>query len=232
MGRKILTFSYDDGVESDVRLIGLWNRYGLRGTVNLNAGLLGGGSVFSYRDFTVRRLSAEQAACLYQGHEIAAHGLNHLSLEKLEDNDCFYQLDEDKRQLEALFGIQVVGLAYPFGAYDSHVRDVAVRCGFAYARTTEVTHRFEWPADPLCWPATCRHRDAGLFALGEQFLGYTGEKDLLFCVWGHSYEFDGDSDWERMERFCQMMAGHHGVEYLTNSDALGVKCGGLADSCE
>ena len=66
MGRKILTFSYDDGVESDVRLIRLWNRYGLRGTVNLNAGLLGGGSVFSYRDFTVRRLSVEQAACLYQ----------------------------------------------------------------------------------------------------------------------------------------------------------------------
>lgn len=38
--RKALTFSYDDGNEEDVRLIGLMNRYGLKGTFNLNSGLL------------------------------------------------------------------------------------------------------------------------------------------------------------------------------------------------
>ena len=39
--KKALTFSYDDGVTQDVRLIKILNRYGLRATFNLNSGLLG-----------------------------------------------------------------------------------------------------------------------------------------------------------------------------------------------
>ena len=38
--KKALTFSFDDGNEDDVRLVGLLNRYGVKGTFNLNAGLL------------------------------------------------------------------------------------------------------------------------------------------------------------------------------------------------
>ena len=38
---KALTFSYDDGVTQDVRLIEIFNKYGLRATFNLNSGLLG-----------------------------------------------------------------------------------------------------------------------------------------------------------------------------------------------
>ena len=34
---KALTFSYDDGVEQDVRLIEIFKKYGLRGTFNLNS---------------------------------------------------------------------------------------------------------------------------------------------------------------------------------------------------
>ena len=36
---KALTFSYDDGVEQDIRLIEILDRYHLRGTFNLNPGL-------------------------------------------------------------------------------------------------------------------------------------------------------------------------------------------------
>ena len=40
--KKAVTFSYDDGVTQDIRLIEIFNRYGLRATFNLNSGLLGG----------------------------------------------------------------------------------------------------------------------------------------------------------------------------------------------
>ena len=40
--KKAVTFSYDDGVMQDIRLIEIFNRYGLRATFNLNSGLLGG----------------------------------------------------------------------------------------------------------------------------------------------------------------------------------------------
>ena len=39
--RKAITFSYDDGVTQDIRLIELMNKYGLKGTFNLNSELLG-----------------------------------------------------------------------------------------------------------------------------------------------------------------------------------------------
>ena len=38
---KSLTFSYDDGVTQDVRLIEIFNKYGLKATFNLNSELLG-----------------------------------------------------------------------------------------------------------------------------------------------------------------------------------------------
>ena len=38
---KALTFSFDDGVRQDIRLIEIFNKYGLKGTFNLNSGFLG-----------------------------------------------------------------------------------------------------------------------------------------------------------------------------------------------
>ena len=38
---KAVTFSFDDGVTQDVRLIGILDRYGLKATFNLNPSLLG-----------------------------------------------------------------------------------------------------------------------------------------------------------------------------------------------
>ena len=39
--QKAFTMSYDDGVTQDEQLITLMERYGIRGTFNLNPGLMG-----------------------------------------------------------------------------------------------------------------------------------------------------------------------------------------------
>lgn len=38
---KALTFSFDDGVTQNIRLIEILNRYGLKEAFNLNSGFLG-----------------------------------------------------------------------------------------------------------------------------------------------------------------------------------------------
>ena len=38
---KAVTFSYDDGVTQDIRLVELLNKYGLKATFNINSGFLG-----------------------------------------------------------------------------------------------------------------------------------------------------------------------------------------------
>ena len=56
MGKKYFTLSFDDGLEQDKRVIQLMRQYGLKGTFNLNAGLLGtrgevkGLGTFSFQD--------------------------------------------------------------------------------------------------------------------------------------------------------------------------------------
>ena len=35
---KVLTLSYDDGVVQDIRLIGILDKYGVKGTFNINTG--------------------------------------------------------------------------------------------------------------------------------------------------------------------------------------------------
>ena len=39
--KKALTFSYDDGVTQDIRLIEIFNKYNLKATFNLNSEYLG-----------------------------------------------------------------------------------------------------------------------------------------------------------------------------------------------
>ena len=39
MYQKAVTFSYDDGIEQDRRLVEIFNRYGMKCTFNLNTGI-------------------------------------------------------------------------------------------------------------------------------------------------------------------------------------------------
>ena len=39
MCKKMLTFSYDDGIYQDERLVEIFNKYGMKATFNLNTGI-------------------------------------------------------------------------------------------------------------------------------------------------------------------------------------------------
>lgn len=51
MGRKWMTFSFDDGTVQDRRLVALLDQYGLKGTFNLNSGLLARSTTLSSKAF-------------------------------------------------------------------------------------------------------------------------------------------------------------------------------------
>lgn len=71
---KFVTFSFDDGIEDDVRLVEIMNKYGLKGTFNLNSGHLANNTSWRYMDVKdVRHLNYFDCPNLYQGHEIAGH---------------------------------------------------------------------------------------------------------------------------------------------------------------
>lgn len=222
--RKALTFSYDDGVQDDKRLIEIFNRYGMKGTFNLGSALLSeelGWNEWK-RGMRVSYVNAAEVPTLYRGHEVAVHTAHHLDLTKLDPDTLRAEIEDDKAALEAILGTDVIGMAYPYGAYNDDVVAAVQAAGLHYARTVEDTGSFDLPSSPLTWGHTCHHLDERLFDLGDAFLNMTPDRPQLFAVWGHSYEFSVDENWDRIEEFCRMMAHRDDICYLTNREALGL----------
>lgn len=220
MIQKALTFSYDDGVEQDRKLLEIFNKFGLKGTFNLNSGIQKHDKPWYYKDIVpVYRMNSEGLDTLYKGHEIAVHGLNHINLKDADRIKTETEIFEDKKNLEKLFQTDICGMAYAFGAYTDESVEVIHNAGLKYARTTAVTHSFDLEQDMLRYNATCHHADEKLFELGEQFLRLTPDKPQIFYVWGHSYEFDQnteDNNWDLIERFAEFVSGKEDVWYATN----------------
>ena len=168
----------------------------------------------------IHRMNTEGLKELYQGHEIAAHCLTHADLPKYDEETIRNEILEDKKNLEERFGQPVVGMAYPFGTYNDTVVDIARACGIRYSRTVERTGNFGLPEEPLTLNPTCHHNDADVMDLIDRFLASDSEEPQLFYLWGHSYEFDVDQNWDRMEEILKKLSGHDEIFYGTNREVL------------
>jgi len=204
--RKILTFSYDDGKAEDVRLVGLFNKYGVKATFNLNSGV--------FLPLTEEKIRSIRE--LYAGHEIAGHTLLHGWPIRIPLQSLTQEYLEDRKYLEMIAERPVVGSAYPCGSYSDEVDHVLRACGVVYSRTVDDTHRFLLPKDFLRWHPTCHHREA--LSLVDNFLENLDYEwsHPLFYVWGHSFEFRTEAEWADMELFLQKISGNPKIWYATN----------------
>lgn len=218
--KKAVTFSYDDGVESDKKLIAILNKYGFRATFNLNSGLIGTPDYWTCKSFDVRRLSREDVLSLYRGHEVAVHGTLHLHANELGDAALDEEFGGDKMALESLFGVTMRGMAYPYGDCDAPVAASVARAGLRYGRTVFSSHGFALPEDPILLKPTCHHDDPEVFELIDRFLASESNEPQLLYIWGHAYEFDANDNWDRLEEICRRLSGHPDIFIGTNAEVL------------
>lgn len=208
--QKALTLSYDDGRGADRRLVALMNQYGLKGSFHLNADWLGKDS----------RIAAEEIADLYRGHEVATHGFQHPSFTRVPRDILIAQMVQDRMALEALTDYPVRGHSYPNGCFNESIAEVLATLGIAYARTTKSHGCFELPDKPLLWHPTCHHSDR-LLERTREFLELDPRNvPRLFYVWGHSYEFDRENNWDLFERFATAIGGCDDIWYATNIEII------------
>lgn len=207
---KALTFSYDDGKIHDRRLVKLFNTHGLKATFHLNSGLLEHPGT----------ISRQEAASLYDGHEVACHGVLHAFPSQLSNPALVREFLDDRIALEQCTGRFITGLSYAYGDHSPEVRAAAHAAGLLYARTVRSTGKFFPPADFLQWDPTCHHaRALDDAALTDAFLEAPGDTyPMLYYIWGHSYEFERDHTWEQMESLCRRLAGRDDIWYVTNID--------------
>ena len=216
---KAVTFSYDDNVKQDKRFIEILNKYGLKGTFNINTMLLGDVTDNENRKSNIK---SNEVRSLYEGHEVAVHTLKHPDLTKLNDAEIIKEVEEDRLRLSDIAGYEVIGMAYPYGTYNDRVVDIIKKnTGVKYSRTVNSTHKFEIQTDLLRFEPTLHHNDEKLFELAEKFITLKPESPQIFYIWGHTYEFDHeDGMWKRIEEFCKLISGKDDIFYGTNKEVL------------
>ena len=214
---KALTMSYDDGKLEDIRLLEIFNKYGIKGTFNINYGEM----LRDQSKMPHPRIPKEQIKDLYTGHEIATHTMTHPTIARCPLVGVANEILDDRKGLEDLTGSIIRGHAYPNGSYSEEIKDLFRQLGIAYARVVETTGGFELPTDPLEWKATCHHNDPALMEYAKFFVEFKKPQYLkLMYVWGHSYEFADRNNWEVIEEFCQYIGGHNDIWYATNIEII------------
>lgn len=217
---KALTLSYDDGVDTDRQFIELLEKYNVKSTFNINAGRF-------YPEGSVRpegqihfRLPESEVKALYNHPlcEVATHSFTHPWLDKQPTAQCMIEIIKDRQALEKLFGKIIRGHAYPYGTYNDDVVEILRKAGIVYARTVESHYSFKIPTDWLRMGTTCHHTESCLLELADKFIGgEVGNNDgWLFYLWGHTYEFRADNNWEVIEKFFEKTARNDNVWYATN----------------
>lgn len=137
---RAVTFSYDDGQIFDRRLVDIFNKYNLKATFHLNSGTLD----------TEGFIKTQELKSLYQGHEIACHGVaheypTHLSQERLVQE--FYQ---DRCSLERETGRII--RSFLFSMYgDTALSLTGNRYGSKWKASAERFQTMKMCGIPLIW---------------------------------------------------------------------------------
>jgi len=238
--KKYFTMSFDDGLEQDKRIIRILDKYGIKSTFNLNAGLFGTQNRIGYignigfinypegsqglktkfRNQDMHRIPIDEIVQVYGGHEVASHGYRHEALSLIPKEQMEESIRRDIQTLSELMHRPICGHAYPGGSSSDMVMQCLEQNGILYAREVFCTGSFVFPQNPLRYRATGLLWDKKLFDLADRFIAaQPQESDLLFCVWGHGYELDFGTElanWDRFERFCEKISGRDDIAYCTN----------------
>lgn len=203
--RKAFTVSYDDGWPQDEKLIALMNKYGIKGTFNLNSG-----------DVLFRQI--ERPRERYKGHEVAAHGHTHAYLGRIAAPNAAYDVLKDREVLEQTFGGTVRGFAYGYGSYNTQTPEILKTCGIKYARTIKKNPNFLLPEDWYFFHPTCEDRDPELMTHVDNFLKLSpGFTQCYLCyIWGHSCFTDRDDLWGAVEEVFQKISSSDEIWCATN----------------
>ena len=218
--KKAFNITYDDGVTQDIRFVQLLNRYGIRGTFNLNSQLMAEQFEWQHeKGPVIKRLPPHTARELYKNHEVASHTLTHPYMQDMSREDIMYQLGQDKYNLEQLFGRQVSGFAVPFSYYSPLIAQCAKDCGFEYARCSEERYSYTPPQDYYWWEAGAFHLNPQWLQFAENF--FTTDTELALCqIVGHSYDLDTEDMWDTVEKLLQKVSRAEDVISMTNIEIV------------
>lgn len=217
---KAVTLSYDDGCPDDIRFSDTISRYGLKCTFNWT-----------------RRNSFTQAQIeehfLSKGHEIAVHGADHRAEGTLRPIEGIRDVLDCRLELENKLGFIIRGMAYPdsgityfanSASYDS-IKKYLTDLDIVYCRTLGGDNNsFMLPDDWHAWMPSAHHTNPKVMEFIDEFMdldlspkAYCAKRaPRLFYLWGHSFEFARNNNWDHLDNICNKLAGKDDIWCATN----------------
>ncbi len=136
-GSTIVTLGFDDGFVDAYNARAILSTHGMHATFYINSGSVG---TSGYMTWT-------QISDLYMdGNEIGGHGLTHRSLKSLKGIPLRHEICDDRVALINQ-GFQPTSFAYPFGNYNTNVKQATEYCGYNSGRTVSGGPETIPPAD-------------------------------------------------------------------------------------
>ena len=222
---KAFTMSYDDGWAQDKRFSDIITKYGIKSTFNIIS-----------RDIGKEKILTKEEIKEYiidRGHEIAVHGAEHRANGLQRAIGGIQDILNCRLELEKEFGLIVRGMAYAYsgitvfnnGNSYEKIKSYLTDLDIAYSRTLFGDNDdFYLPTDWLNWVPNTHHQGPNAMEYVEKFVNLEMPKCIawrmprLLFVWGHTYEFDNNNNWDRLEKICQMISSQDDIWCATNME--------------
>jgi peptidoglycan-N-acetylglucosamine deacetylase len=235
----IVTTSWDDGEQYDLRVAEILRSKQIRGTFYVPT------APYQARP----ALSAAQLRALSsEGFEIGAHGVSHKLLWRLSPEELAKEITPCKPYLEDIVGKEVRMFCYPCGRYDLNVIRALKRAGYWGARTVRMLatrpefNPFEMPTTVQIIPnprtnyfknvARSRKLEslqiclANLTRLGnwlelaKRIFDRVLERGGIWHLYGHSQEIEKLGLWKDLEDVLDYVGNRKGVTYVPNCELI------------
>jgi len=232
MTKAVLTTSWDDGHRRDVRLARMLQDHQLKATFYVAPE----NQELAKQDL----LSAAQIRELSNDFEIGAHSMTHRRLPDIPVQEAAREIAESKAVLEQVVGREIKAFCYPGGAYTPLHVQLVRQTGYRYARTV---NRYAFTAGDPYEAGTSVHVYNHKFgldllrlvrfakfqptrvlrclewdALAKAMFDHVIDEGGIYHIWGHSWEIEQHSYWERLEEVFRYISANPEVNYVTNGE--------------
>lgn len=220
-----ITTSWDDGHPMDLRVADMLAKYEIAGTFYVPAKTEFG------------TMSAVQIRSLASDFEIGAHTLHHVDLTRVSDRTAWREISYSKDWVEHNTGVSCACFCPPLGRFENRHLHMIREAGYLGLRSIEflsldfprrlgdlMLMPTTVQAFPHCFPAFAKNalkrgalanlwryvihgRAAEWPTMAESLLRHAIARGGVFHLWGHSWELQDASQWQRLKEVLRFIGG-------------------------
>jgi peptidoglycan/xylan/chitin deacetylase (PgdA/CDA1 family) len=141
--RKPIIITFDDALEDAIdNSVPILESFGFKAVYYVTTGYVGTKSDWMIPEVNLVFQVASWPKIMNLnslGFELGSHSVTHPHLNEVPADECFRELTGSRQTLEDILGHEVRHMAYPHGAFNENVKDLAYASGYYTAATCEPT---------------------------------------------------------------------------------------------